>query len=214
MNKSVFLLGALTLAAGSASAQDRSCKGSAPADNQVFFYAEKNFAGKCMSFDVNRADIPDSHALGMADSISSIKVGKAARTMVCEHQKYSGKCHSDLMDQKDLAGTYVGADKVSSFMVRQKRKLVQMKFTNTSGKTVLIYERMGGGWGTRGGEDSHIGTVSSKGAANIYCDVGTTILGKADDKTIAGGFQIPGEGPKEITITSNAKGVVQMALKK
>lgn len=190
-----------------ASAQDRSCKTAAPADNEVFLYEHTNFTGTCVSLQKPGTNIANVESLGLHDAISSLKVGKGVRLMVCEHINFQGKCHSDLFDVKDLNGTVVGNDEISSFKILQKRTLVAMNFKSQSDKPVLIYEKVGG-------VDSFLGTVSPKGQAKIVSDVVTTIVGKIDNKTIGGGFQIKPNSPPAIAVAigPNAKGAVELML--
>jgi hypothetical protein len=209
MKKPMFLmlLGLMTIAFNSASAQDWSCKSADPAETEVFLYTAPNFKGTCVKLPKVGYNIPKIEQLGIAnDSIASVKVGNKVRALVCRDYDYKGDCQSHLQNWNDMSNTVVGAGQISSIKALDKRQAFQLRFNNTTDKAIKIYELVGG-------VNSYLGTVEPKKGAIIGSDVNTSVTGMADGKAIGGGFQIKdGANPKVINIAVADKGAIQMTL--
>ena len=209
MKKSMclMLLGLMTIAFGSASAQDWSCKSADPVESEVFLYTAPNFKGTCVKLPKTGYNIPKIEQLGIPnDSVASIKVGPKARALVCRDYDFKGDCQSHLQNWNDMSNTVVGAGQISSVKALDKRQAFQLRFNNGTDKAIKIYELVGG-------VNSYLGTVEPKKGAIIGSDLNTSVIGMADGKTNGGGFQIKdGVNPKVITIAATDKGMIQMTL--
>ena len=203
----VMLFGLMIIGTDSASAQG-ACKTAEPAAEEVFLYTDINFGGTCVSLKKFGRQSPNMANLPTIpnDSISSVKVGKNARALVCRDFDFKGDCTSLFGNDSNISHTVVGNDQISSIKVLQKRQMVQMTFTNQTGKTVKIYEQVGG-------VNSFLGTLDPNAGGIIYSDVMTTIVGMVDDRGIGGGFQLKNASAKQINIDYAANGPVQMTLR-
>lgn len=114
MKKLMFLmmLFGLTLAA-SKSVSAQNCK---PNDNQIAIYEDWNFTGPCKVLNVGTYANPQ--AMGFKnDDVSSIKVGKNVKTVLCANDNFGGNCEAFEADKTFLGETKVGNDNVSSIDV-------------------------------------------------------------------------------------------------
>jgi hypothetical protein len=90
-----------------------------PAANQVSFFVDADYLGQCVVKDIG--DYPNSGAIGLPnDSISSIKVGANAQTVVCKDNNYGGDCILVTSDTHFLTGDRVGNDQISSAKVQPR----------------------------------------------------------------------------------------------
>ena len=179
-----------------------------PADTEIFVYSDVNFAGKCVKIDKIGEQSPNMDKFGIPnDSISSIKVGSKVRAVVCEHNDYKGKCQTHFGNESNLGNTFIGNDAVSSIKALDKnQEIVQINFVNQTDETVLIYELVGG-------VRSFLGTLEPNGEEKISTTVMTTVAAgvkESSDGKISNGIQIKDASPKEINITLNDDGLIQM----
>src|SRR5262245_16046397 len=62
-----------------------------PTPNQVAFFVDANFRGKCVI--KGAGDYPNAGAIGLPnDSISSVKVGTNAQVVLCKDNDFKGDC--------------------------------------------------------------------------------------------------------------------------
>ncbi len=90
-----------------------------PSPNQASFFVNANYLGQCVVKDIG--DYPSSGAIGLPnDSISSIKVGANAQTVVCKDNNFGGDCILVTGDIPLLSGDRVGNDQISSAKVQRR----------------------------------------------------------------------------------------------
>lgn len=183
------------------------CSGN-PADTEIFVYSDPNFSGNCVKISKIGYQTPNMDNFGIPnDSISSIKVGSKVRAVVCEHNDYEGKCQSLLVNEGNFGDTYIGNDSVSSIKALDKNQdLVQINFSNETDETILIYELVGG-------VRSFLGMLEPNGTREISTTVTTTVAASIDRSTdgkISNGIQIKDASSKEINISLNGNGLIQM----
>ena len=179
-----------------------------PSDTEIFAYSDVNFTGTCVKISKIGYQSPNMDKFGIPnDSISSIKVGSKVRVVVCEHNDYKGKCQSLLGNEGNLVNSYIGNDSISSIKALDKNQdIVQINFFNQTDKTVLIYELVGG-------VRSFLGTLKPNGTGEFSTTVTTTVAAGVKESTdgkISNGIQIKDASSKEIEITLNNNGLIQM----
>src|SRR5207253_5955256 len=87
-----------------------------PGNNQVAFFQDVNFSGPCEVRGIG--DYPTSEAIGLLnDSISSIKVGSAAQTIVCVDSSFHGDCQLFTTSLSSMNNQRIGNDQISSAKV-------------------------------------------------------------------------------------------------
>jgi len=183
------------------------CSGN-PADTEIFVYSDPNFSGNCVKISKIGYQTPNMDNFGIPnDSISSIKVGSKVRAVVCEHNDYEGKCQSHLVNEGNFGNTYIGNDSVSSIKALDKNQdLVQINFSNETDETILIYELVGG-------VRSFLKTLEPNGTGEISTTVMTTVAASIDRSTdgkISNAIQIKDASSKNINISLNGNGLIQM----
>jgi hypothetical protein len=90
-----------------------------PAANQVSFFTNADFLGECVV--KNIGNYASSGAIGLPnDSISSIRVGADAQTVVCRDNDFKGDCILLTSDVRFLNNDRVGNDQVSSAKVQAR----------------------------------------------------------------------------------------------
>ena len=180
-----------------------------PADTEIFVYSDANFAGNCGKISNIGYQSPNMDKFGIPnDSISSIKVGSKVRAVVCEHNDYKGKCQSLLGNESNLVNSYIGNDSISSIKALDKNEdIVQINFFNQTDETVLVYELVGG-------VRSFLGMLEPNGTGEFSTTVTTTVAAGMKENTdgkISNGIQIKDASSKEIDITLNDNGLIQMS---
>jgi hypothetical protein len=117
MKKLMFLMmlfGLMSVAANNASAQ--ACN---PNDNQIAVYQDWKFTGGCKVLNVGEyANVTTINVEN--DDVSSVKVGKNVKAMLCEHFDFGGVCQTFESDNTFLEGTKIGNDMLSSIKVMNK----------------------------------------------------------------------------------------------
>ncbi len=193
---------------GNTSALSDSC-GLNPTDTQVFLYEHINFEGKCVAipkagFNFPNMNNPILNRVGVVnDQISSIKVGKRVRAMVCQDDSYQN-CQSLLTDWNDLRNAAVGNDTISSLKVLDKREIVEMTFYNRTDQPIVIFELVGG-------TNSFLGRIEPNGGGKIYSDLRTTIVAGINNKEVKGSkYQLMDASPKVFNFSLNGNKAVQM----
>jgi hypothetical protein len=85
--------------------------------NQVAFFMDANFKGKCVIKDVG--EYPNAEAIGLPnDSISSVQVGSNVQVVLCKDTNFGGDCILLRTSSSFLNGPQVGNDQVTSAKVQ------------------------------------------------------------------------------------------------
>lgn len=197
---------------GDATVKSGSC-GLEPSDTQVFLYEHIDFGGKCVAipragFNFSDMNNPILSKAGVGnDQISSIKVGKRVRAMVCQDNNYQN-CESFLVNVKDLGASAVGNDTISSLKVLDKREIVEMTFYNRTDQPIVIYELVGG-------TNSFLGRLEPNAGGKIYSDLRTTIVAGINNNEIQGSrYQLMDASAKVFNFSYNGNRVIQMTSNK
>ena len=140
MKKLMFLtmlFGLFFITAGNVSAQN--C---VPKDNQVAVYDDWKFGGDCKVLNVGDYANIVTAAKFENDVVSSVKVGKNVKAMLCEHIDFGGVCQTFEADNEFLEGSQIENDRVSSIKVIAKNAASGNQGnnnpTNTSGNVVTF----------------------------------------------------------------------------
>ncbi len=130
MKKIMFLMmlfGLFFITAGNVSAQN--C---VPKDNQVAVYDDWKFGGDCKVLNVGDYASIVTAAKFENDVVSSVKVGKNVKAMLCEHIDFGGVCQTFEADNEFLEGSQIENDRVSSIKVIAKTAASDNKGNNNS----------------------------------------------------------------------------------
>lgn len=148
MKKFVFLtmlFGLMIIVTNDVSAQ--TCN---PNDDQIAVYHDLNYKGNCKVLDIadyvsyaKRADLPPGPVTNMPDNvISSVKLGKNVKAVICEHSNFGGICESLRTSVVDLSKTHLGEDKATSIKVYKKGGDVELTLlSQEENREFDIFER-------------------------------------------------------------------------
>lgn len=105
---------------------DVSAQNCVPKDNQIAVFKDWKYTGECRVLNVG--DYANDKAMNFKnDAISSVKVGKNVKAMLCEHFDFRGVCQTFETNNEFLKGTKVENDKVSSVKVIAKNETAATK---------------------------------------------------------------------------------------
>ncbi len=112
-------LAVLGLLAYAGSSHEAAAQCAVTAPDQVAFYTDSNFGGRCVVRSLG--DYPTSAAIGLPeDSISSIAVGIDAQAYVCADSWFESTCELVTVTDASLGNNPIGHDRISSVKVQRR----------------------------------------------------------------------------------------------